>query len=150
MKWDRRTVTTVLIVMVSVAFASFLIKFSMDHDGESITLGDDPSSSAEQFETGDTDPASGLAWVEEQDLPVEGQATLALIDQGGPFPYEKDGGVFGNFEGILPDHESGYYHEYTVLTPGSTERGARRIVTGSSEEYYWTEDHYRSFERIAR
>ena len=81
---------------------------------------------------------------------MEGQATLALIDQGGPFPYDKDGSTFGNFEGLLPDHQNGYYLEYTVITPGSEDRGARRIVAGDGEEFYWTEDHYASFERILR
>jgi len=74
-----------------------------------------------------------------------------LIDQGGPFPYpDKDGSTFGNFEGLLPDHPRGYYAEYTVVTPGSSDRGARRIITGDGGEYYWTEDHYASFARIAR
>ena len=101
--------------------------------------------------SGDIDPDSGLPWVLEDELPVEGQATLALIDQGGPFPFpDKDGSTFGNFEGLLPDHSRGYYAEYTVLTPGSTDRGARRIITGDGGEFYWTQDHYRSFERIAR
>jgi ribonuclease T1 len=86
----------------------------------------------------------------EEELPVEGQATLALIDQGGPFPFEQDGSTFGNFEGLLPDHPRGYYAEYTVITPGSTDRGARRIITGDGGEFYWTEDHYASFEPIAR
>jgi ribonuclease T1 len=58
--------------------------------------------------------------------------------------------VFGNLEGLLPDHQRGYYHEYTVVTPGSKDRGARRIITGSADEFYWTEDHYSSFERISR
>lgn len=147
--WNRRSVTTVVIVMLSVAFASFVIKFAQDHDGETITVGGDPASS-QSVETGDTDPESGLPWVLEDHLPVEVQATLALIDQGGPFPNAKDGSVFHNFEGILPRHDDGYYREYTVLTPGSTGRGARRIVTGSADEYYWTEDHYASFERILR
>lgn len=148
-RWDRRSVTAVVIVMLSIAFASFIIKFAQDHDGETITLGGDPVASA-SVETGGTDPESGLPWVREDDLPVEVQATLALIDQGGPFPNAKDGSVFHNFEGVLPARDDGYYREYTVLTPGSTSRGARRIVTGSGEEYYWTEDHYASFERILR
>ncbi len=69
---------------------------------------------------------------------------------GGPFPYEEDGGVFGNYEGLLPDRERGYYREYTVETPGSDDRGARRIVTGEEGELYWTEDHYASFEQVVR
>ncbi len=93
---------------------------------------------------------SGLPTVDEADLPPEARDTLALIDQDGPFPYDQDGSVFGNFEGLLPDEPSGYYHEYTVETPGSEDRGARRIVTGSAGEYYWTDDHYASFAQIER
>ncbi|MBC3931827.1 ribonuclease domain-containing protein [Undibacterium curvum] len=87
-----------------------------------------------------------------QDLPREAQSVLLLIKQGGPFPYAKDGVVFGNYEGILPRQKRGYYHEYTVKTPGARNRGARRIVAGgepaSSGEYYYTDDHYQSFRRI--
>lgn len=101
-------------------------------------------------ESGGTDPVSGLPWIEEQALPAEGRDTLHLIDRGGPFPYDKDGSVFGNREGLLPAADRGYYHEYTVPTPGESDRGARRIVTGSEGEYYWTADHYASFSRIKR
>lgn len=97
-----------------------------------------------------TDPESGLPWVGVADLPAEAAETLELIDDGGPYPYDRDGVVFENREGILPDEGYGYYHEYTVETPGEDDRGARRIVTGASGEFYWTEDHYDSFERIDR
>ncbi len=96
---------------------------------------------------GDTDPST-LPAVALTSLPVEAQQTVALIDAGGPFPYDRDGVVFENRERLLPDEPTGYYHEYTVTTPGSTDRGARRIITGSGREMYWTEDHYQSFERI--
>ncbi len=102
------------------------------------------------LEPGTTDPLSGLPVVAVADLPPEAETTLRLIDSGGPFPHEEDGEVFGNREGLLPDREHGYYREYTVETPGAPDRGARRIVTGSTDEYYWTEDHYQSFERISR
>lgn len=91
------------------------------------------------------------------ELPQEARQTLRLIRSGGPFPYPgKDGSVFGNFEKRLPDHARGYYREYTVPTPGSRDRGARRIVAGegstgnvaTSGEYYFSADHYRSFSRI--
>lgn len=86
-------------------------------------------------------------------LPPEAQRTLALIKQGGPFPYpRKDGSTFNNFEKLLPQKPRGYYREYTVPTPGARNRGARRIVAGSppetAGEYYYTDDHYRSFRRI--
>jgi ribonuclease T1 len=96
------------------------------------------------------DPVSGLSMVELADLPPEATETLALIDREGPFPYDQDGAVFQNREGILPDRPSGYYREYTVETPGSPDRGARRIVSGADGELYWTADHYDSFERIRR
>ncbi|MDV5144924.1 ribonuclease domain-containing protein [Streptomyces sp. SBC-4] len=83
------------------------------------------------------------------DLPSQAHTTLRLIDAGGPFPYRQDGGVFQNREGILPSHSPGYYHEYTVKTPGVSTRGARRIVTGNSfQEDYYTADHYASFDLI--
>ena len=81
-------------------------------------------------------------------LPPEGRQTLVLIKRGGPFPYAKDGTVFGNREGLLPRQERGYYREYTVPTPGLNHRGARRIVAGERRDYWYTADHYRSFRRI--
>jgi ribonuclease T1 len=95
-------------------------------------------------------PPTSSATVAPTSLPPGARQTLALIDSGGPFPYDQDGVVFENREGLLPDHDSGYYHEYTVPTPGSPDRGARRIITGSAGELYYTDDHYRSFERIRR
>lgn len=99
---------------------------------------------------GTTDPESGLPLVALADLPPEAAETVELIDAGGPYPYDEDDGVFGNFEELLPDRERGYYREYTVETPGLDHRGARRIVAGSAGELYWTSDHYQSFERITR
>ncbi|CAM5360125.1 ribonuclease domain-containing protein [Streptomyces abikoensis] len=82
-------------------------------------------------------------------LPAQADDTLRLIDAGGPFPYPKDGTVFSNREGVLPKHNAGYYHEYTVKTPGSPDRGARRIVTGQGDhEDYYTGDHYATFNLI--
>ena len=84
-------------------------------------------------------------------LPPEARDTLALIARGGPFPHRQDGVVFGNYEGLLPQQPRGYYHEYTVDTPGAHNRGTRRIITGGTppEVYYYTDDHYRSFRRFA-
>lgn len=82
------------------------------------------------------------------ELPQEARETLKLIRQGGPFPYGRDGIVFGNFEKRLLLKERGYYREYTVATPGKKSRGARRIVAGRNGELYYTDDHYRSFRRI--
>ncbi|KOV58903.1 ribonuclease domain-containing protein [Streptomyces sp. MMG1121] len=94
--------------------------------------------------------AHGMGTVGESQLPAEARRTLALIDKGGPFPYAKDGVVFGNFEGHLPRHRRGWYHEYTVKTPGARDRGAQRIVTGQSGEIYYTDDHYNSFRAVLR
>ncbi|GGZ97689.1 ribonuclease domain-containing protein [Streptomyces echinoruber] len=83
------------------------------------------------------------------DLPSQAYDTLDLIEQGGPFPYAQDGSVFQNREGVLPSQPTGYYHEYTVVTPGSSTRGARRIVTGEEyQEDYYTADHYATFDLI--
>ena len=84
-------------------------------------------------------------------LPAEARQTLALIKHGGSYPFHKDGAIFGNFEHALPKQARGYYHEYTVPTPGARNRGGRRIVVGDAQplpEYFFTGDHYRTFLRI--
>lgn len=83
-------------------------------------------------------------------LPAEARATLKTIARGGPFEHSQDGVVFGNYEGLLPQQPRGYYHEYTVETPGTRTRGARRIITGGTPPvvWYYTDDHYRSFRRF--
>lgn len=105
----------------------------------------------ESAATGGAAAAAGAS-IAVAELPPEARTTLALIRAGGPFPYDKDGTVFGNREGLLPRQSRGYYTEYTVRTPGSRDRGARRIVAGGdprrSGEYWYTGDHYRSFQRI--
>ncbi|MDT7833873.1 ribonuclease [Aquabacterium sp. OR-4] len=88
-------------------------------------------------------------------LPAEAQQTQRLIVAGGPFPYAKDGTVFGNRERLLPARQRGFYREYTVPTPRSRDRGARRIVCGGRqptqpEACYYTADHYASFQRIVQ
>lgn len=94
----------------------------------------------------------GVMTIALAELPSQGLETYRLIHQGGPFPYEKDGVVFGNREGVLPAHKRGYYREYTVKTPGVRDRGIRRIVCGgqpkSPEACYYTADHYASFRVI--
>jgi ribonuclease T1 len=127
-----RIVAVVVIAMLVITLAASLFGCSADTKASS-----------------DVDPESGLKIVAVADLPKEAQATLKLIDQGGPYPYSRDGVVFGNLEKILPKHDRGYYHEYTVKTPGEKDRGARRIVTGNAQERYYTDDHYKSFRRIA-
>jgi guanyl-specific ribonuclease Sa len=100
---------------------------------------------------GDTDRASrtdsnGLPSF----LPAEAGETLSRIARGGPFEHSQDGVVFGNYEGLLPKQPRGYYHEYTVETPGAHNRGTRRIITGGTPPvaWYYTDDHYRSFRRF--
>ena len=86
--------------------------------------------------------------IETTGLPKEALETIALIRRGGPFPFERDGAVFGNRERLLPARERGWYREYTVPTKGERNRGARRIVAGRDGRLYYTDDHYRSFKRI--
>lgn len=108
-----------------------------------------------------TDPAQARGPITASDpvslaeLPPEAQQTERLIRAGGPFPYTKDGTTFGNRERLLPRRDRGYYREYTVPSPGSRNRGARRIVCGGDppvkpEVCYYTEDHYASFRRIVQ
>jgi ribonuclease T1 len=98
------------------------------------------------------EPVAALPLVAAADLPKEARATLARIRDNAPFPYERDGVPFGNREGMLPPKPRGYYHEYTVKTPGSKNRGARRIVCGGETatlaECYYSDDHYQSFKSI--
>ncbi|MDL4819622.1 ribonuclease domain-containing protein [Actinomadura opuntiae] len=92
--------------------------------------------------------ATAVSPVCETALPSQADDTIALIDEGGPFPYPQDGIVFQNREGQLPKEPRGYYHEYTVTTPGSSTRGARRIITSDHlghDGMYWTPDHYGTF-----
>lgn len=101
-----------------------------------------PTRSADAHETDGRYPAF---------LPPEAIDTLRLIERGGPYPHRQDDGVFGNRENRLPSQPRGYYREYTVETPGSRDRGARRIIAGGQPpvEFFYTDDHYRSFRRFA-
>lgn len=86
-----------------------------------------------------------MAVITLDELPPEARETLQLIHAGGPFPYSKDGTVFQNRERLLPQKSRNYYREYTVVTPGESDRGARRIIAGAEGEFYYTDDHYSSF-----
>jgi ribonuclease T1 len=92
-----------------------------------------------------TDPRAAITVAH---LPPEGQSTLALIRRGGPYPYRQDDQVFANRERLLPSHPNGYWREYTVRTPGTDDRGPRRLVVGSEGEVFYTADHYASFRRV--
>ena len=135
---DPRRLRTAAAVGVAVLFALILVVLLVRPAGT-----DTPAADA-------WTPSSGLSAVAVADLPAEARTTLTLIDSGGPFPYAKDGAVFGNIEGLLPARSRGYYHEYTVPTPGSADRGARRLVAGDDGDVYWTDDHYESFRQVRR
>jgi ribonuclease T1 len=91
---------------------------------------------------------SGFSKVNLSSLPSQATDTVRLIQRGGPYPYSQDGATFQNREGILPACATGYYKEFTVKTPGSSTRGARRIITGRGGEYFYTADHYASFRLV--
>lgn len=96
-----------------------------------------------------TPTATALVAVPMSELPPQVATTVHLIERGGPFPYpDNDGVVFHNFEHRLPSEPDGFYHEYTVPTPNSADRGARRIVTGANGDFWYTADHYETFERL--
>jgi ribonuclease T1 len=101
--------------------------------------------------TSSIDSETGLPWIEVAALPSQGRAVLALIDKGGPYPYSQDGGTFTNAEKLLPLKAKGFYTEYTVKLPNSSDRGPVRIIMGSKGQwYFWTDGHYASFSRIRR
>jgi ribonuclease T1 len=108
--------------------------------------------SAQARSTPSDDVPANIGTIAVAQLPAEAVNTLGLIAAGGPYPFEKDGVVFGNFERALPYHRRGYYHEYTVPTPRARNRGARRIVCGGplrhTDDCYYSDDHYASFKRI--
>jgi ribonuclease T1 len=152
---NRRTLTGLLVAIVAA-----VITWYAAGGGDGTTTGPQPTPTTvsptgdvptTDDQTGDVDPDSGLPWIAESELPPEALDTLKDIDNGGPYAYPgRDDTTFTNREGLLPDHESGYYREYTVETPGSDDRGARRIIRGEGGEFYYTDDHYDSFRRIAR
>lgn len=128
---------------------------SGDSAGDSSSSAATESNSAHNSGSGSTStsdggstPDSGLDTIAESQLPAEGRETLTLIRSGGPFPYDRDGMTFQNREGILPSQARGYYSEYTVPTPGESDRGARRIIGGDDGDRYYTDDHYDSFKQI--
>jgi guanyl-specific ribonuclease Sa len=125
---SSRRITVALIGLIVLVVAGWAVR--------ELVTGDGPGASGR----GSDLPVRALSA-----LPAETAGTWRLIEKGGPFPYREDGTVFGNRERLLPTEKNGYYREYTVGTPGSGDRGARRIVTGSGGELYYTADHYGSF-----
>lgn len=131
---NRRRISAALIGLLVLVGGGWLLRDVVTESGTSSR----PSSTVAGAE-------SGLRVAGLSSLPSEVEDTWQLIEAGGPFPEPQDGAVFGNREGLLPERDRGYYREYTVPTPGLSHRGARRLVTGSADELYYTGDHYRSF-----
>jgi ribonuclease T1 len=143
----------VLLVAAAMLVGWLVTGGGQDSDPGASTATEAPSSSSptQELTEPSSEPTSDLPTIELADLPPEAAQTVELIDRGGPFPEpDHDGGVFENREDLLPDQPDGYYREYTVPTPGSQDRGARRIIAGDGGELYWTGDHYRSFALIVR
>jgi ribonuclease T1 len=146
---SRRALVVLVVVLVAAVVGTIRTAGDLDEP---------PASTAEPGVELDTDrrpsksldPTSGLPVVDVDQLPPEAADTMTVIRSGGPHPFDRDDTVFQNREGLLPDRPSGYYREYTVVTPGENDRGARRIVAGGNGELYYTADHYSSFVVIAR
>lgn len=121
-----------------------IVPDGVDNDESSFSV----DSQAQASEDEPSPRFSDLPEIRRVDLPLEAIDTLDLVAQGGPYPFRQDDGVFQNREGHLPDEPDGHYREYTVITPGSDDRGARRIVAGAEGGLYYTDDHYDSFREI--
>jgi ribonuclease T1 len=152
-----RAARIVVGLLVLAAVAVLLVANGDDENGGGTTTSGLPTVSTPQSQTTETSADSSARTTSETpgtgaNIPADQRAAigevLKLIDAGGPFSSEQDGTVFSNREGLLPQQPSGYYHEYTVPTPGSPDRGARRLVTGEGGEVYYTSDHYSSFTQI--
>ncbi|MFK0039956.1 ribonuclease domain-containing protein [Paenarthrobacter sp. NPDC090517] len=137
-----------LVIAVVVLVVAMVGGGSLTTQSTTPAPGSTPASPAVVSPTS-TNPASTnpstLPTINASQLPQEARQTLALIAKGGPYPYDRDGVNFGNFEGWLPKKSGGFYKEYTVPTPGESDRGARRIIVGKDSAKYYTPDHYESF-----
>ncbi|WP_370966179.1 ribonuclease domain-containing protein [Amycolatopsis sp. cg9] len=151
--FNRRRITAALIGLLVLVLGGWLVKDAVGGGSSSPASSSAPSSSSSASSGA---PAKGGATVPGSDsglplkalsaLPAQAADTWKLIEKGGPYPYPRnDDVVFENREKRLPGKKSGYYHEYTVKTPGSPDRGARRLITGQAHELYYTGDHYSSF-----
>jgi len=134
---QRRRPLVALVTLILLLVLGYTAR-AVGHHGAPPPAPPSPSASA----------TSGSAAVELSTLPLPARQTVALIERGGPFPYRHDGIVYANRERQLPPEPAGFYREYTVVTPGSVDRGERRIVTGRDGRYWYTGDHYASFRRI--
>ncbi len=115
-----------------------------------VAIGAYAAAPADQVPASSSTPESGLPTIAVGELPGQARETLALIDRGGPYPYDQDNTIFGNNERLLPQRQRGYYREYTVVTPGASSRGTRRLVVGADGDVYYTADHYESFRQVLR
>jgi ribonuclease T1 len=142
--WGRPTFLQALllggVVLVTVLGMGAIIKHGRGATPEATVVA--PSASGT--------PRSNLPTVPVADLPHEAIEALALIDQGGPYPFRQDGTIFGNFEHRLPERERGYYREFTVVTPGEDDRGRRRLIAGAAGDIYYSDDHYDTFRQVLR
>ena len=149
MKWARCTW-----VQVTVAALALVIGLAGCGRGASSAVSLTPSGSTATVRPTSTTglapaaPTTSLPTIPVVDLPPQAVYTLKLIASGGPFPYSQDGQTFSNREGILPKEKSGFYREYTVKKPGSSDRGPWRIIGGQDGSRFWTEDHYASFREV--
>lgn len=144
---SRRAIVASVLLLVAVAVGALRTD---DLDRSSPPASDIVTEFDTDRESADAlDPVSGLPVVDLDRLPAEAADTVVLIRSGGPYPFDRDDTVFQNREGLLPDRPTGHYREYTVITPGEDDRGARRIVAGGDGELYYTADHYTSFVAIA-
>lgn len=141
-----RSIVSMIVVVVAVAAWNTWVRDDGGTDASTTTSTGVEAAVTTTVET--ARPVSDLPVASIEGLPVEAAETLALIESGGPYPYDQDDGVFGNREGLLPDQFDGYYREYTVETPGSADRGARRFIVGADGEVYYTSDHYDSFAEV--
>ncbi|MEU5265949.1 ribonuclease domain-containing protein [Amycolatopsis sp. NPDC021455] len=144
--FNRRRITAALIGLLVLVLGGWLVKDVLS-DGSPSSTAPSTSASAPARGGGAVPGAdSGLPVKALSALPPQAADTWKLIEKGGPYPYPRnDDVVFENREKRLPAKKSGYYHEYTVKTPGSADRGARRLITGQARELYYTGDHYASF-----
>ncbi|HEX2901942.1 MAG TPA: ribonuclease domain-containing protein [Jatrophihabitans sp.] len=126
-----------MLLLIMLLVAGYATRAAQHHGSTSNTPGTSASA-----------PAGLAAPVPLSQLAAQARQTVALIRQGGPFPYSHDGIVYQNRERQLPGKPAGFYHEYTVPTPGEADRGPRRIVTGQDGTFWYTDDHYASFRRI--
>lgn len=145
---SRRARQMLLVGLLLVALAVALTWANRGDPARGSAVATSSSTAVQNPSAAVTTPRSGLPTMAESALPGDARHTLAVIRDGGPFPYRQDGQTFGNREGLLPDQANGYYREYTVKAGTSGDRGPRRIIAGRSGDLYWTSDHYAHFAQI--